>query len=180
MKYIISFLFVAFISLSAFAQENSLPSVTVKNLDGETIDISEIDNDGKPIILSFWATWCKPCINELNTIAEVYPDWQEETGVLLVAVSIDDSRTSSRVLPIVNSNYWDYQIFLDPNQDLKRSMNVNMIPHTFLLNGNKEIVWQHTSFTEVSELELIEMVRKLITGEDLNTNEHSDDQSSED
>ena len=49
-------------------------------------------------------------------------------------------------------------------------MNVNQIPHTFLLNGKGEIVWQHTSFSEGSELELIELVRKLNKGEDISTN----------
>lgn len=171
MKYLISILLLSVFSLSLQGQSGNLPSVDVKNLDGESVDISNIDNDGNPIILSMWATWCKPCIRELNTIAEVYPDWQEETGVLLVAVSIDDSRTSSRVLPTVNSNYWDYEIYLDPNQDLKRALNVNMIPQTFLLNGNKEIVWQHTSFSEGSELKLIELVRKLKAGKDISNEE---------
>ncbi|MCF8330992.1 MAG: TlpA family protein disulfide reductase [Bacteroidales bacterium] len=171
MKYLFSILLLSVFSLSLQGQSGNLPSVDVKNLDGESFDISSIDNDGNPIILSMWATWCKPCIRELNTIAEVYPDWQEETGVLVVAVSIDDSRTSSRVLPTVNSNYWDYEIYLDPNQDLKRALNVNMIPQTFLLNGNKKIVWQHTSFSEGSELKLIELVRKLKAGEDISNEE---------
>lgn len=171
MKYLVSVFLVTLLSITAFAQEQTLPSVTVKNLDGETIDISEIENDGNPIILSLWATWCKPCIKELNTIAEVYPEWQEETGVKLVAVSIDDSRSSSKVLPTVNSNYWDYEVYLDPNQELKRALNVNMIPQTFLLNGEKEIVWEHTSFSEGSELKLIKLVKKVKAGEDISNEE---------
>ena len=167
MKFFFSLFLASLLSITAFAQNQSLPSVTVKNLDGETIDISEIENDGNPIILSLWATWCKPCIKELNTIAEVYPEWQEETGVKLVAVSIDDSRSTSKVLPTVNSNYWDYEVYLDPNQELKRALNVNMIPQTFLLNGDKEIVWEHTSFSEGSEQKLIELIRKLKAGEDI-------------
>ena len=171
MKRFLFTLIAAVISITAFSQNQTLPSVTVENLDGETIDISKIDNDGDPIILSLWATWCKPCIKELNTIAEVYPDWQEETGVKLVAVSIDDSRSSSKVLPTVNSNYWEYDIYLDPNQDLKRALNVNMIPKTFLLNGKKEIVWEHTSFSEGGELKLIELIRKVKAGKDISKEE---------
>lgn len=171
MKRFLFTLIAAVISITAFSQNQTLPSVTVKNLDGETIDISKIDNDGDPIILSLWATWCKPCIKELNTIAEVYPDWQEETGVKLVAVSIDDSRSNSKVLPTVNSNYWEYDIYLDPNQDLKRALNVNMIPKTFLLNGEKEIVWEHTSFSEGGELKLIELIRKVKAGKDISKEE---------
>jgi len=144
-----------------------IPSVIIKTLNGEVFDTKNITNDGKPIILSFWALWCKPCIKELTAIADVYEDWQEETGVKLVAVSIDDARSTSRVKPTVNGKGWEYEFLIDQNSDFKRAMNVNMIPHTFLINGDGEIVWQHTSFSEGSEIELFEMVKKIADGEDI-------------
>lgn len=144
-----------------------LPSVEIKTTDHKTIKTDELSNNGKPMIISFWALWCKPCIKELNTIAPLYEDWVEETGVRFIAVSIDDARSSSRVKPFADGKNWDFDILLDPNSDFKRAMNVNLIPHTFLLNGNGEIVWQHTSFAEGGELELIELVRKLNRGENL-------------
>jgi len=148
-------------------KHSKLPSIEVKTLEGETFNTADISNDGKPIILSFWALWCKPCIKELTTIAEVYDEWVEDTGVKLIAVSIDDARSTAKVGPLVNGNDWDYEVLLDQNSDFKRAMNVNMIPHTFLIDGNGEIVWQHTSFSEGAELELIELVEKLNKGEDI-------------
>jgi peroxiredoxin len=152
-----------------FAQGNkkTIPAVNVKAADGTTFNTSNIENDGKPIIISFWATWCKPCVKELTTIAEVYEDWQDDTDVKLIAVSIDNSRSSSKVMPLVNSKGWEYEILLDQNGDFKRAMGVNMVPHTFLINGKGEIVWQHTSFSEGAELELIELVTKLANGEEI-------------
>lgn len=159
--------------LMAFAGDNGrkLPSVDVKKLDGTIFNTSQISNNGKPVIISFWATWCKPCIQELTTISDVYDDWQKETGVKIIAVSIDNSRTSSGVKPLVNGKEWIYDILLDENNDFKRAMGVNLVPHTFLLNGKGEIVWEHTSFTEGSELELIELVRKVAAGEEIKEKE---------
>jgi cytochrome c biogenesis protein CcmG, thiol:disulfide interchange protein DsbE len=139
----------------------TIPSANVKTLKGETTNTSTISNDGKPIIISFWATWCKPCIEELNNISEVYPEWQKETGVKLVAISIDDARTSSRVAPFVNGRSWPYEVLLDANSDFKRSMNVNNPPHTFLVNGKGEIVWQHVGYVDGNEEELYEEVKKI-------------------
>lgn len=149
------------------SKNRPLPSIDIKDVKGNPFNTSKINNDGKPIIISFWATWCKPCIKELTTIADVYSDWQEETGVILYAVSIDDARSSSQVAPLVNGKNWDYVVLLDQNGDFKRAMNVGPIPQTFLINGNGEIVWQHTSFSEGSELDLIKVVRQLIKGEEI-------------
>jgi cytochrome c biogenesis protein CcmG, thiol:disulfide interchange protein DsbE len=144
-----------------------LPAVDVKDVKGNPFSTSKITNDGKPIVISFWATWCKPCIKELTAISDVYGEWQEQTGVKLYAVSIDDARSSSQVAPLVNGKSWDYTVLLDQNGDFKRAMNVGPIPHTFVINGKGEIVWQHTSFSEGAELDLINIVKKVIAGEEI-------------
>ena len=157
------------ISFLTFSQEESktygpVPSVTVKTLDGESFDMGKISNDGKPIIITFWATWCKPCIKEHDAINEVYEEWVDETGVKIYAISIDNARSSRGVLPLVNGKNWEFEILLDENGDFKRAMNVNIPPHTFIVNGDGEIVWQHVGYLEGDEIEYIEVVEKLIEG----------------
>lgn len=146
---------------------SKVPSVKVKNLKGKTINTASFDNDGKPMIISFWATWCKPCVQELNTIHDLYPDWQEETGVKLIAISIDDVRNSAKVAPFVKGRAWDYEVYVDENGDLKRAMSVNTVPHTFLVNGQGEIVWQHNSYAPGDEEELYKLVKKVAKGESI-------------
>jgi len=166
-KFVLMLAVVAFTLSFTADNKRTLPVENVKSLDGKIVSTSTFQNDGNPIIISFWATWCKPCVYELNTIAEVYEDWQEETGVKLIAISVDNSRTSGGVMPMVNGKDWDYEVYLDENGDFKRAMGVNVVPHTFLIDGDGNVVWQHTSFTEGSELELIDLVRKLKRGEDI-------------
>ncbi len=161
-----------FISVASFAQVGvftykKIPTVKLKTVKGWPFTSDSITNQGKPIIISFWATWCKPCVRELTTIADVYDDWVDETGVKMYAISIDDSRSMTLVAPMISGKGWDFTVLLDPNSDFKRAMNVGPIPHTFLLNGKGEVVFQHTSFAEGDELGLIDMVRKLNRGEEV-------------
>lgn len=147
--------------------QNKLPSIQIKDLTGNQVDASTLSNDGKPMVVSFWATWCKPCVRELNTINDDYIDWQDETGVKIVAISIDDSRLSSKVRPFTTSQGWEYEVYLDENSELRRALNVNNIPHTFLLNGNGEIVWQHNGYIPGDEDHLYELITKLANGEEI-------------
>jgi thiol-disulfide isomerase/thioredoxin len=168
MKRIVITLFSLLIAFGAIAQDfigKSIPELEIKTLDGRKFNTSEIENDGNPMIITFWALWCKPCIRELNAIAEVYHDWVDETGVKIYAISIDDARSVPKVMPTVNGNGWEYDFYLDPNGDFRRAMGVNMIPHLFLVDGDRKIVYQHTSYAEGNEEELYELVLKLASGE---------------
>lgn len=157
--------FYAFILLFVFstatAQQRDLPAVTLTDLDGKKVDFSSFANEEKPIIVSFWATWCGPCLKELAAINDVYSDWQKETGVKLVAVSIDDAKSVKRVKPLVNGKGWDYTVLLDTNHDLKRAMNVVNVPFTAVIYKGK-VVYKHTSYTPGVEKELIKQVKAVL------------------
>ena len=175
MKQFTSLLLVsAFSLLCAYGQDpanqtkaRKLPTTDLKTVEAKTISSSTFSNDGKPIVICFWATWCKPCIEELNAIAESYDDLKKETGVKVIALSLDDSKTMSRVGPLANGKNWDYEVYIDPNGDFKRAMGVNMPPHSFVLNGKKEIVWQHVSYAPGDEKKLYEIVRQVAAGKEI-------------
>jgi len=153
--------FIAFILIntSLFSQ---IPSVEIKNLNGKIINTSQFDNNNNPIIISFWATWCKPCKQELENIHEVYEDWQEETNVKLIAISIDDSRNSAKIKPMVDAKGWEYEIYQDSNREFASKMGVNPIPHTFLLDGNNNIVYEHVTYSDGDEEKLYEKLIQII------------------
>ncbi len=139
-----------------------IPSVNIKTINGGIINTSEFQNNNNPIIISFWATWCKPCKEELENIHEVYEEWVEETNVKLIAISIDDARNASKIKPLVNSKGWEYEVYHDSNSEFATQMGVKPIPHTFLLDGKKTIVWNHTGYTDGDEEDLYEKILEII------------------
>ncbi len=150
--------FMAFVGMA----QSKLPAVTLKSMDGKTVSTDTLSNNGKPIIIDFFATWCKPCNRELTAISEVYEDWQEETGVKLIAVSIDQAQNINKVKPLVDNHGWPYEVLLDPNSDFKRALGIQMIPYVLIVDGDGNIVYKHNGYTEGAEEELIQKVRELV------------------
>ena len=137
-----------------------IPIVNLKDMKGNSVNTSKLGFTG-PVVISFWATWCAPCKKELNAINDVYEKWQEETGVNLVAVSIDDEKTKSQVPVYVNGKLWDFLVLMDPNGDFKRAMGVNNVPHTFLVDQSGNIVYSHNNYAPGDEEKLYVEIMKL-------------------
>lgn len=145
--------------VAAVAMYAQLPNVQLKDIDGNTVQTGAISNNGKPIIISFWATYCKPCLRELKAIHEVYPDWQDETGVKMIIVSIDSAQDANKVKPLVDGFGWEYEVLLDPNGDFKRAMNVQNVPHVFVLDGKGKIVYNHAGYVDGGEEDIYEALQ---------------------
>lgn len=150
------------VALTALSSMAALPSVTLKDINGKTVDTATLSNDGKPFVISFFARWCKPCNRELKAISEVYDEWQEETGLRLIAVSIDEAQDEQLVKPFVESKGWEYEVLLDPNGEFKRQLGVNDIPHVFIVDGEGNVVWNHQGYVDGGEEDILEEVKKHI------------------
>lgn len=160
MKKFLTLAIMAFLALNAMAQ---MPKFVLKDINGNSVSTDTIGATGTPVIVDFWATWCKPCRRELTAISEVYEEWQEETGVKLVAISIDQAQNTHKVAPVVAESGWPWeQVLLDPNGDLKRALGIQSIPYVMILDGKGNIVYKHIGYTDGAEEELIEKVREIV------------------
>lgn len=157
-------LFLAFIFSSslAMAQSEGVPDVKLKNLTGEAISVRDITGKGKITVVSFWATWCSPCKKELSNYAELYDEWQEKYDVQVLAISIDDARNTAKVKAYVNGVNWPFEVLLDPNEDMKRSMNFQTVPFSMLVDQKGNVVYRHNSYVEGDEYVMEEKIAALL------------------
>lgn len=160
MKRNILLLGILMISFLSIAQ-SKLPKVMVETLKGEQIELSSFLSDSMPIVISFWGTTCKPCLMELDALAEVFEEWNNEVKFKVIAVATDDSRAASKVRVMASGRGWPFQVVLDKNQELKRIMNVNVIPQLFVFNRKGEMVYSHSGYTPGSELEIYKVLKGI-------------------
>ncbi len=169
MKHLLIIFGLITISMSAFAADNdttkaksTLPDITLKDVDGNNVNVQSLGQTGKITIISFWATWCKPCLKELKNLDALMEDWSAKYNVELVAVSIDNARNTMKVKPTVAGNGWEFQVLLDVNGELQRAMNATNPPYTVLVDQNGQIVYTHTGYLDGDEYDLEKEIQKLI------------------
>lgn len=137
----------------------AIPSIKLNTLNGEVFNTEKFTtNSSKPIVLSFWATWCIPCLNELTAFNDNMEDWQNEIKFQLYAISQDDSRTVKNVPALVNGKGWKFDVLLDKNQDLKRELNILNIPHTIIIKNGK-IIYRRNGYTPGFENEIYKILK---------------------
>lgn len=152
MKKIISIL-VAAVAAAALCQAQEIsPNAIVKDLSGNSIQMGDVLKDDV-VIVSFWATWCKPCQNELDALAEIEDIWADKLRV--VAISIDDARSASKVRSTVKAKMWPYEVYTDENSSLAKSLNISSIPFVMIVADGKT-VYSHTGYTPGSERHLVD------------------------
>lgn len=141
--------------------QKQIPSLNLPNIDGKSVSIkNDFAEKDKLYVFSFWATWCTPCIAELEEMNDVQDEWKKTLNLEIIAVSTDDSRTQKRVKPLVNGKGWNYNVLLDVNQEFKRALSIVNIPYTIVVKNNK-IVHIQNGYVPGNENELFEKLKTL-------------------
>lgn len=156
------FLYFLLILISTLGySQKQMPSVSIKGDDNKNYNVKDdfIEKD-KIYVFTFWATWCAPCLNELDAINENYSNWQKELNFEVIAVSIDDARTQKRVKPLLNGKNWPFKVLLDTNQDLKRALSIANVPYTIAVK-NQKVIYLHNGYSQGAEKEMFAKLKEL-------------------
>ncbi len=157
----IKYLFLALFFVNFAFSQKELPNLSLKDINNENFNLKEsFKETDKLYVFSFWASWCSPCINELDELNDLQTEWKKAVNFEIIAVSTDDSRTQKRVKPLVNGKGWEYKVLLDINQDFKRSLSIVNIPYTIVVK-NGLIVHIQNGYVPGIEEELFAKLKSL-------------------
>ena len=146
----------AFVSVGLHAQK--LPEATLEDASGKAVGVQSMVDGESPFVITFWASWCKPCLRELAALEDAAPDWTGKHPLRIYAVSVDDSRSLAEAKALATSNDWPVTVLFDTKQALKQALKVSSIPHVFVYDKNGKLVWSHMGYIPGSEEELLQKV----------------------
>jgi cytochrome c biogenesis protein CcmG/thiol:disulfide interchange protein DsbE len=135
------------------------PSFTLEDVDGNVVNLDSLLTKG-PVMMSFWALWCKMCIKELDAL-KPYAEEFDSLNITLLALSQDKTRSVPKVKPFATSHKWSYQVVLDPENMMRDLYNVQAMPTFFIIDQNKKIVFTHQGYKPGDEEIIIAKVREL-------------------
>ena len=163
---LISLFAVILIFSASFAQSDSEgirkgSNFKLEDLEGNIIELNSEVGDG-PILISFWATWCKPCIEEMNELKKIYSEFKDK-GFKMFAISTDDERTVAKVKPFVKSKNYDFPVLLDTNSDVARLYYVQAVPYSVILNKEGYIVYSHLGYMRGDEIKVRDTISGLLS-----------------
>ncbi len=164
MKKIILSGILTLIALTQVTAQESLPNTEVRTLKNQKVEFNTLFEPGKLTLVSFWATWCVPCKKEIANVKELMPEWKEEVDFDFMTVSVDDSRSSAKVASYAAAQRWDFPTYLDPNNDLKRSLNFQTVPFSMIVDGNGKVVYMHNGYEEGAEEEMFAKLKEISQG----------------
>ncbi len=160
MKKLLTALFCILATTAIHAQD--LPNTQVKDVStGKKVPFAQTIEKGKVTVISFWATWCVPCKKEIKNISLKLADWKKEVDFNYMTMSIDEARAEGLVRTYAISQGWSFPYYIDPNSDLKRSLNFQSVPFTMIIDKEGKIVWKHIGYEEGGENEVIAKVKEL-------------------
>ncbi|MEO8737801.1 MAG: TlpA disulfide reductase family protein, partial [Edaphobacter sp.] len=139
MKKLVSIgLCVACLSMASFADAKGVPNLTLKDLAGHSQKLSELR--GQIVVLSFWATWCAPCQEELPRISKL----SEEFGgrnVHFVAVSIDEAKDRVKIEPYLVKQNIHLDVWVGGNSDMLGRFGLgDIVPGTLILDEQGQVI----------------------------------------
>ncbi|MFQ5869211.1 MAG: TlpA disulfide reductase family protein [Candidatus Zixiibacteriota bacterium] len=152
--------FFLLVSSASAGEKKVAHNFILKSLEGEQVELEKLYGIG-PIYISFWATWCKPCVEELLIMQRIY-ERHKDKGFLLLGINEDKAMGLSKVKSFVRGKRFSFPVLLDPDGDVSRKYRVFALPYSVLLDSQGEIVYTGYGFKPGDEVAIEEKIENLL------------------
>ncbi len=136
--------FIPFLFISFLISQHVSPNLKVTKLNGRTVTLSEYLKKG-PVLINFWATWCSPCKKEMVYLDKFERKYKDE-GLSILSISVDSQKSLSHVRSYIRANDYIYDVFLDPNRQVFKKLNGNLMPTNVLIDTEGKVLWRHYGY----------------------------------
>ena len=158
---LISILFgLGYIFSEEITNENIIPNLKLKMLDGSKTTIHELAKNG-PIMIDFWATWCVPCKKVMKFLDEYHQEYADK-GFKVLMINQDTPRSLGKVKSYIRSQNHQFLVSLDPNKALAKKLNGLVMPTLILVDKGGAIKWRHQGYVPGEEVEIQKQIEELI------------------
>jgi peroxiredoxin len=151
-KSIFGGIFFAFLAITIFilSSRPKAPDLTLTTLDGQSIALAHLQ--GKPVIVTFWATDCESCLKEIPVFLDLYSRYHSQ-GLEIIGVSMYYD-PPNHVIEFNKQHALPYPIVLDIDGTIANAFeNTRVTPTTFLLTPSGEIGWKKTGLFELTQIQ---------------------------
>lgn len=146
MKTLTSIIAILMLAGAAIAQQNQLPDVTLKNLDGHSVTLSEITSAGSSTVFVFWKSTDGKCCDNLESLQEVYEETLDNGMVNIISICVDGTGTWSHIKPYISAKGYEFETFVDVNGDLKRALSVGNLPCTIVFDQLNQQICRYDNY----------------------------------
>jgi thiol-disulfide isomerase/thioredoxin len=146
--------------LVTLAAGASKESIVLRQLDGKPVYVDSLLVDG-PVVLNFWATWCKPCRLEMPQLEKLHKELQAE-GVHFAAISLDSRRSEKRLVQYIQKHKMSLPVYWDPDGKLSRPFKVAAIPTTVVIDQEGKVHHRSRGYRPGDEVLLKKKIEALI------------------
>ncbi|MDC3250000.1 TlpA family protein disulfide reductase [bacterium] len=147
------------LTMSQLYAQKLLPDFLLETPSGEVYTRDDILGKG-PVVINFWATWCIPCMAEMTQMIPIYEKYKSK-GLQVVSISIDDSKTASKIPIFVRRKKFPFLILVDPAKDLYSRLGISNVPELLVLNSKGEILLHHQGYHPGDEKETEKLIESL-------------------
>jgi cytochrome c biogenesis protein CcmG/thiol:disulfide interchange protein DsbE len=149
-----------FLLVLTAAASGGMEGLELQAMNGGSVSVDSLLDEG-PLVLDFWATWCRPCRVEMPKIQKIYEELAGEK-VHFAAVSLDTRQSKNRVEAYIRQNAVSIPVYRDPEGRLARKFKVTAIPTTILIDQRGEVAYQTRGYRPGDEILLKKEIQALI------------------